>query len=170
MNITRTYNNGTGPSNTSLVFSGIGNSSTGGVLNYTVPANDTGTYNVIIYLNSSKYGGYLAGNAFFLYNQSNMFSITPARTAFASSVNGAVGGWGYLLLGVIITLVSVGFASRYSQDGAGFVGLIVLWGFAAFNPGAVVVLVPALGGITVMMTVLVTTAAVVGAYLLRNQY
>jgi hypothetical protein len=64
-----------------------------------------------------------------------------------------MGGWSYFFLAVIVSLIVAGYVARFTIDGAGIVGIGVLWFFAIMNPAVLVIAVPAI-------SILYATAAV----------
>jgi len=64
----------------------------------------------------------------------------------------------------VVSLIVAGFISRFTIDGAGVVGLLVLWFFTVMNPTAVI-----FGGITIVMATILTTL-IVGAGLVWKQF
>jgi hypothetical protein len=83
-------------------------------------------------------------------------------------------GWSFYFLGVFVTMLVVGFVSRYTVDGAGVVGLIVLWGFTIMNPSAIIypsgaLTCAAAGAICITTTIasILTSIVVVSALYLR---
>ena len=89
--------------------------------------------------------------------------LVYARDALVGSSE--FSGWSLYFLGVFVTMLVVGFVSRYTIDGAGMVGLMVLWGFTLLNPSAVIYTAGAIVVTTTMVSIVTTIAAVAALYL-----
>jgi hypothetical protein len=66
-----------------------------------------------------------------------------------------------------------GYISRFTIDGAGLMGLMVLWFFTAMNPGAVIIgaagcTLGTLGCITITMATGLTSIIVIGGLLWKQ--
>ena len=96
-------------------------------------------------------------------------SLLDAREELET--NSPISGWGFYFIGVVITMLVVGFVSRYTIDGAGIAGLLVLWGFTLLNPDTAVACVGGLGGacFTPLIATTLTTVVTGAALYLRQQ-
>jgi hypothetical protein len=161
MNITREYN-GT----TTLVFNSTGTAAGGGVLQYTATLN--GTYRVITCFKAQTYALYQPPQATYFLSAKQGLSYVKDR------LPGMMGGWAYFLIATCVALLVAGYISRYTIDGAGIMGLMVLWFFTVMNPGAVIIGTAActlgtVGCITIVMATALTTI-IVAAGLIWKQF
>ena len=69
------------------------------------------------------------------------------------------GGWAYIFLATIFTMLVVGYVSRFTLDGAGLIGSVFFLGLALLNPisilvAGVVLPMYAIGGISLVVTII----------------
>jgi hypothetical protein len=102
----------------------------GGAMQYTTTEN--GTYIVNIWFKKQGYMQYSPSEIRILIGCGGGFA--DARDYFA--VNPPMSGWAFYLLAVICAMLAIGFASKYTTNGAGLVGVLVLAGFTMFWPDA----------------------------------
>jgi hypothetical protein len=74
-------------------------------------------------------------------------ALEKVRGALASG-GGAFGGWAWLFVATVCTILAVGYVSRYSTDGAGIIGWMFFTGFALMNDATV--LIPGFGLISMI--------------------
>lgn len=160
MDITREFN-GTA----TLVFNSTGTAAGGGILRYNATQN--GTYRVNIRFKAQGY-------ALYQPPQVNYFlSVKQGLSLVKDRLPGMMGGWAYFFIATCIAIVVAAYFSRYTIDGAGILGLIVLWFFTVMNPGAVIVGTAActlgsIGCITIVMATALTSIVVIGALLWKQ--
>ncbi len=128
--------------------------------------NQTGTYYVDTWFKHEDYDLYEPLSRIYHYTNATSGFI-EAKDKFNEEQ--PIGGWAFYLSGVIISMVVVGFVSRYTVDGAGLAGLVVLWGFTLFNPNVELVCTAGLGAcITPLVASILTTIVVFSAIYLRH--
>jgi hypothetical protein len=151
MNITRTFNG-----STFTVFSqNITAQPTGGILTYLATGN--GTYLVHIWFKHQNYTAYTPPQYLYTLEPKQGLSYVKER------LPGLISGFGYFFIATFVALLVAGYISRYTIDGAGMAGVLVLWFFAAMNPTAVI-----FGGISVIMATALTTITVAAALLWKQ--
>jgi hypothetical protein len=144
-----------------LVYSNnISGSPTGGIEIFEV--NESGRYDVEVYIKHENYSVYIPFTRHYQFQVKS--GLVKSRDTLQATDD--LSGWGIYFFGVVITMLVVGFVSRYTIDGAGIVGLIVLWGFTAIAPDAVIYEAGAIA-ITTTIASIITSIATVGALYLR---
>jgi len=103
------------------------------------------------------------------------YLIGSAQKAFAAIAEklqdtGFIKGWYLYFIGIFFAMLSVGFVSKYSPEGAGVIGLIVLWGFTMFAPAAVILDMSIAGTPIQAWMVSTLTTVCVGAVMYLRQY
>jgi hypothetical protein len=141
------------------VFNGTGTSAGGSVLVYT--ATNNGTYRVDTWFKAQGYALYRTPQVSYFLSAKQGLGYVKER------LPGMMGGWAYFLIATCVALLVAGYISRYTIDGAGIMGLMVLWFFTAMNPGAVIVgaascTLGTLGCITIVMATGLTSIIVIG--------
>jgi hypothetical protein len=160
MNVTREWNGTTG-----LVYNATGTAAGGGILQYTATLN--GTYRVNTCFKHQNYTLYAP--PLVTYYLSPKQGLTNVR----DRLPGMMGGWAYFMIATVIALIVAGYISRFTIDGAGLMGLMVLWFFTAMNPGAVIIgaagcTLGTLGCITITMATGLTSIIVIGGLLWKQ--
>jgi len=99
-------------------------------------------------------------------------SVQKAFAAIAEKLQdtGFIKGWYLYFIGIFFAMLSVGFVSKYSPEGAGVIGLIVLWGFTMFAPAAVILDMSIAGTPIQAWMVSTLTTVCVGAVMYLRQY
>jgi hypothetical protein len=152
--ITKDYN-GT----STVVYTLNSTNATGGLVIYTT--NGTGYYRVKAWWKHQNYS---------LYDPSIMVYIGPstglgyARSLFGNLMN----PFTFYLLAIIFTAVVVGWVSQYTTDGAGLVGLVILWGFTLFNMNATLVCLVGDACITPFLATSLTTIVVIAGFYVKQ--
>ena len=141
---------------TTTVFNTNTTGASGGILQYTATLN--GTYLVNTWFKHQNYTEYTPPQTSYFLSAKQGLSYVKDR------LPGIFGGWAYFLIATVVSLIVAGFISRFTIDGAGVVGLLVLWFFTVMNPTAVI-----FGGITIVMATILTTL-IVGAGLVWKQF
>lgn len=160
MQVIKKYN-----ATTTTVYSqNISGQPAGGLLQYT--ATDNGEYDVVTWFQSANYSEYRPYTR--MYFVGNASGLAYARSLLANDA--LISGWSYYFIAVIVSAVAAGFVSRYTWEGAGPVGLIVLWIFTLLNPNATIVcLAGATACVTPVTATIITTLMVVaGLYVTKN--
>lgn len=159
LEVIRTFPNGT----TSTVYSNnVSGQPSGGILTY--PITTQGSYQINPYFKLQNFSEYDPFTKIFKYQNVTM-GFVQARELFNQTQ--PITGWVFYLIAVVCAMLAVGFASKYTGDGAGLVGLAVLWGFSLFNPAVEIVCVAGLAGtcITpVIATAFATVATIAALY------
>jgi hypothetical protein len=154
MKILRIYN-GT----TSTVYDSNSTNATGGYLNYTV--NSTGYYQVFAHLQQLGSTNYQLSRVDYQFNLSS-----PYQNAIKTIQDpGFINGWTYYFFAVVVAMLVVGAVSRYTIDGAGIMGALVLWIFTLINPAAVITTVNGIAITTTLASILATILTVAILYL-----
>ena len=146
--------------NTSTIYSNNQTSPAGGSLQYT--ADDNATYRIAVWMKIQN----MTENrpfpvSFVIANRTSSFQ--QAREHFFTT--GVISGWVFYVIALICSMLVAGFISRYTYEGAAWIGLIVLWGFTIFMTPT---LIPASGilyiaeGWGVVTAWMVTTLATIG--------
>jgi hypothetical protein len=112
------------------IYSQNSSNSSGGNLTYY--ANESGRYRVNVFFNHTTYGFYTPTT--YTYSIAINSSWNQARDYWAD--NPPISGWAYYFFALVVAMLVAGFVSRYAIDGAGWVGLLVLWAFTIFWPSA----------------------------------
>jgi hypothetical protein len=155
------YTNYTNLSNitTSIIYSNNTTSITGGTLNLTV--SYYGKYEVTTWFKKSGQNLYYPFiKTFYVMNTTGL--MQAGDTLQTSNI---ISGWAFYFVAVVVSMLVMGFASRYTIDGAGVVGVVTLWGFTMLWPNAS--LVPSLPMLTPLTATILTTIAVFGALYIR---
>jgi len=156
MSITKKYN-----STLSTVYSSnVSGNPTGGYMNYTT--NNTGVYTVTTWFKSQNYSVYYPSPR--TYYIGNVTGLAAARQQLIDEE--PISGWLFYLIAVVAAMLVAGFVSQYTIEGAGVVGLIVLWGFTWLYPSAFVI--EELGITTFMATALTTVMVIAGVYISKQ--
>jgi hypothetical protein len=164
MTIWRTING----TRTQVYTNNISTQPSGGSVLYNV--NQSGTYDLEVWAKSQNFTLYDP------FTRPYVFQIRSGLTKASEQLIGSneFSGWSFYFLGVFVTMLVVGFVSRYTVDGAGVVGLIVLWGFTIMNPSAIIypsgaLTCAAAGAICITTTIasILTSIVVVSALYLR---
>ena len=160
MNITREYN-GT----SAVVYNATGTTAGGGILQYTATQN--GTYRVSTCFKAQNYTLYEPPKVNYFLSVKQGLSYVKDR------LPGMMGGWAYFLIATVISLLVAGYISRYTIDGAGIMGLMVLWFFTVMNPGAVIMgaancTLGSLGCITIVMATALTSIIVMAGLIWKQ--
>jgi hypothetical protein len=159
MQVTR-YVNGSG----TIVYSNNLTTPTGGTMSYEM--NQNGTYHIDVWFKHQNYSMYSPLTKIFRIGPESGF--TKAMRDF--NIDQPIGGWTFFLIGVVLAMVAGGFVSRYTVEGAGVVSLLIIWGFALFNPSVELVCMAGLSGVclTPVIAAIITTVGVISAmYLMR---
>jgi hypothetical protein len=145
------------------MYSGNLTTPTGGVMNWTT--NTTGTYIITAWFKEQNFSTYtVLPVSFSVANSTNSFWNT--RNHFIGS--GVISSWVFYFISVVIAMLVAGFVSRYSYEGAAWVGLIVLWGFTIFMtptliPASGIIYTAVVGGYGIQITAwMATTLATIG--------
>jgi len=137
----------------------------GGTINVTLPTNYS-------YRPYKYYKGF--NQTEYHINDENYIlgSMQKAFAAIAEKLqdSGFIKGWYLYFIGIFIAMLSVGFVSRYSPEGAGVVGLIVIWGFTMFAPAAVILTVSQTGTEIQAWMISAVTTFCLGAVMYLRQY
>ena len=160
MNVTRLANtsNCTIPPCTIPVCFGNVTIAAGGTLYCTI--NSTGMYYVTAWFKDGIYQQFDTGVRGIQYINSS-FGFGQLRETIAATP--PLSAWSYYFIAVVVAMVVGGFVSRYTMDGAGLVGLAVLWIFTLLYPGGQLVQLMGSTYITIMYATIITTIAVVAA-------
>jgi hypothetical protein len=140
----------------------------GGKLNYSM--NESGTYYIDTWFKHQNHSKYTPiTKAYYIKLGSNQ-SLLDARDTLID--DSPISGWSWYFIGVIFTMLVAGFVSRYTIDGAGVVGLMVLWGFTLMNPGVELVCMGGISGvcITPFIASSLTTVVTAAVLYLRQNY
>ena len=156
MNVWQTLSNGT---RTQVYSNNITSQATGGSVLYNV--NSSGRYDVQVFAKIQNFSTYEPFAQ--AYNFQNKSGLVKARDALTGSND--ISGWGLYFLGVVVTMVVVGFVSRYTIDGAGIIGVLVLWGFTLLNPSAAIYTAGSIVITTTIATTITTIATFAALYL-----
>jgi hypothetical protein len=156
--VVKTYNFST----TTIASSNVSGQPAGGLLNVTT--NGPGVYTVMTWWKSSLSNSTYYPNpvTYYLGNVTGL-----AQVGQELSVGGIISPWSYYLILVILTMLVAGFVARYSVDGAGVIGLIILWGGSILWPASLG-LPGALSVVTTITATLLTTVAVVAGLIVKN--
>lgn len=160
MRIAREFN-----STTTTVFNTNTTGAAGGILVYNATLN--GTYRVFTWFKHQNYTEYQPPQV------SYFLSVKQGLAVVRDYLPGAIGGWGYFLIATFVALIVAGYISRFTIDGAGIMGLMVLWFFTAMNPGAVIMgaascTLGTVGCITIVMATGLTSIIVVAGLLWKQ--
>jgi len=160
MNISREFN-GT----TTQVYNATGTAAGGGVLQYTATLN--GTYRVDTWFKHQNYTLYQPPQV------SYFLSVKQGLGKVKDLLPGLMGGWAYFMVAVAVSLIVAGYISRFTIDGAGVMGLMVLWFFTAMNPGAVIMgaagcSLGTIGCITIVMATALTSVIVMAGLICKQ--
>jgi hypothetical protein len=79
---------------------------------------------------------------------------------------GAFGGWGWMFVATVITMLVVGYISRYTIDGAGLVGAAVFSFFAMLNN--TILVIPGFGELSMISAAVATWIMVIAIYAWRH--
>ena len=152
---------------TSVYSNNLTTSPSGGTINYT--ASENGTYIVNTWIKSQNQSLFSPLSSRYTFRQSNL-GFLKAREIFNEGQ--PISGWGFYFIGVVATMLVVGFVSQYTIDGAGLAGLAVLWGFTLFNPDAILVCVGGLDGtcITPVISTTLTSVVVLAGVYIKQAY
>jgi hypothetical protein len=63
-----------------------------------------------------------------------MIQYDSVMTDFRANLRGAFGGWAWIFIVTILTMLIVGYVSRFTLDGAGLIGSLFFIGMAIINP------------------------------------
>lgn len=131
----------------------------GGSLLYEV--NSSGRYDVRVYYKHQNY------SQFEPFTRSYTFQIKSGLVKTREAIEGSANtdGWAIYFVGVVITMLVVGFVSRYTIDGAGVVGLVVLWGFTMLNPSAVIYSAGIISITTTIATIVTSIVTIAALYI-----
>ena len=132
--------------------------------NMTYLANQTGVYNVNIWFQQQGFGIFSPTSFTYIYsNNTGLGAIQPIL-----ETGNVISGAGYYIVAIICALLAAAFVSQYTLSGASLIGMIVLYGFTLFWPGAPVA---DLGGAikitALMMTIFISIVAGAVFYLGR---
>ena len=135
---------------------------------YIIPGNLPAIYSIvgtITYINSpinNINGTYNLSSSLFQVTVQTRSSIQimdfdsaleKVRKSLANG-GGAFGGWAWLFVATVCTILAVGYVSRYSTDGAGIIGWIFFTGFALINDATVIM--PGFGMISMIQISILT--------------
>jgi hypothetical protein len=123
--MTVTYVNGT---NTTSVYTNNLTTTSGGTMNYTASAY--GTYIVSVWFKEQNFSLYTPFPTSFNIINATDNSFFNTRQHFVTTH--VVSDWVFYFIAVVISMLVAGFVSRYTYEGAAWVGLLVLWGFTIF--------------------------------------
>jgi hypothetical protein len=157
MDIYRTFNG----TRTQVFLNNVTTQPTGGSLSYLVNLN--GTYDVRLWVKHQDFAEFDPTAQSYTFQAES--GISSAGKALQNP-NSGFSAWAIYFFGVVVVMVVVGFVSKYTIDGAGIVGLFVLWGFTFLVPNGVLANFGGLA-ITTTMSSLVTTIVTVAALYLR---
>jgi len=135
----------------------------GGTMNWTT--NDTGTYIVSIWFKIQNHSQFNPLPFSFSVSNTSWNSFFNTRDHFLETE--VMSGWVFYFVGLVCAMLSAGFISRYSYEGASWAGLIVLWGFTMFNPGGILFESEVITITAFMATVLATVGVVATTYLMK---
>jgi hypothetical protein len=152
-NISRYYNGTV----TNEYFNNVTTLSAGGNLTYL--ANSTGIYTQCYWFKHQNYTKFSP--------QCNQFFIAGNDTGLAGvaglfNTGGLMSPFGFYFVAICITMLVVGFVSRYTDVGAGLIGILILWGFTYLYPNGVLICVfectgAAGSGLAIWMATTMTT-------------
>ena len=135
-------------------------SPSGGYLNYTT--NGSGLYTVTAWWKSS-----LANQTYYpapvSYTLGNITGLSAAGQIISGG--GIISPWGYYLIIVVLAMLAGAFVAQYTLDGAGLVGLCVLWVGSILWP--VSLGIAGLDMITTITATILTTMMVIAALILK---
>jgi hypothetical protein len=145
---------------TSTVAYTTGNmtNASGGSMNYSV--TQAGTYQLKVWFKS-------VGHDEFDPVFSWVYSLSHRLDDIRASISGFLSAWSWYFLAVVLAMIVAGFISQYSTEGAGAVGLIVLWGATFTSPVGCVVSFGAFC-VSPMIATIFTTIMVGAALYIRN--
>ncbi|MDD3906478.1 MAG: right-handed parallel beta-helix repeat-containing protein [Candidatus Omnitrophica bacterium] len=158
MEITKKHNGTT----TTIYSVNTTTSPSGGLMG--VQANDTGVYTVTTWFKAQNYSEYRPNPR--IYYLGNATGLAGVRETLEG--NTLISGWFYYLIAVGVTMLVAGFVSKYSTEGAGAVGLIVLWGFTMLYPHGVIFVAGTVGISIWMATVFTTLMVAAGFYIMKQ--
>lgn len=146
MNITKNAN-----STITYVYFNNSTAAAGGIMKYEV--NGSGRYLVYLFMKDTGFAVFAPFPKTYYYGNSTGLSL--AREDFASQQ--PISGWAFYFIAVICAMVAAGFASRFSQEGAAIIALIILWGASLIYPTA-----PIYGILTPLTATIITTLGTIG--------
>ncbi|MDD3906525.1 MAG: hypothetical protein PHS46_08415 [Candidatus Omnitrophica bacterium] len=158
MEITKKHNGTT----TTIYSVNTTTSPSGGLME--IQANDTGVYTVSTWFKAQNYSEYRPNPR--IYYLGNATGLAGVRETLEG--NALISGWFYYLIAVGVTMLAAGFVSKYSTEGAGAVGLIVLWGFTMLYPHGIIFVAGSVG-ITIWMATVFTTLMVAAGFYIMKQ-
>lgn len=158
---------------TSLVWSTTSTRPGGENFSFPINATQPGTYDLVETLIMLKQNDTLSANSTNLvtYTARGTVSVVPYNSQFqlVSDTLGsgyAFGGWAWILIATVITMLVVGYVSRYTVDGAGFMGFMVFAMFAALNNAALTI--PGFGVLHMWNIAAITGASVMAVIIWRH--
>lgn len=132
----------------------------GGIMEY--ETTGSGVYTVTTWFKSQNYSEYRpAPRMFYVGNSTGLLEVKEDLAG-----GNVISGWFFYLIAVTVAMLVAGFISKYTIEGAGIVGLIVLWGFTLIYPTGLIV--PELGITTFIATSLTTVMVGAGFYLMKQ--
>lgn len=159
MNITRSYNGTT----TSVFYGNMTTQPAGGL--YSFNTTDPGAYRIDYWFKRQDYDEFHPmSRTFYVGNTSGLADIRQRLLS-----NPPLSPWGFYFVAVIISTGVAMYVSRFTYEGAGIAGLVVLWAITLFMPGTAFVVLFGGVGITPVMATAVTTVVVAAAVILRSQ-
>jgi len=162
MKINKYFNN-----TDTVVFNQNKTTASGGTLQYNISNNSIGKYTVTVWFKHNNFTEIQpAPVSYFYVNQTGVSQAS-------ADIKDQMGGWSYFFIAVIVAMLVAAFVSQYSLEGGGVVALLILWGFAFFNPWAVIQCYVGSGstctfGLTVVTATLLTSLIVLAGLMLRS--
>lgn len=117
MNITKFYN-----LTTSQVCFQNETTAAGGILNCSTTG--LGQYKIYLWFKSTLYPNTYVVMPYSLYIVNSTGILSAISTLQTANI---IPGWLYALFSVLITVIAMGFMSKYLESGAGLIGIVVLW-------------------------------------------
>lgn len=143
----------------SVFFLSNQTNASGGVVQ--VATNGTGRYVITTWFKSTNFRVYFPQKqTFYISNATGLASIAEKLSAGT-----LIDGWTYTLLALIITALVVGFISRYTFEGAGFVGLCIFTIFALLYPTAEV-----MAGVSIFTLDIIMGVMALAMFAVRQYY